>query len=430
MRKAYFYDSINKLMKTSELTSSLQKRVQRVTDEGWENIPFVVPPPPPRTLSASLPHRLLAEAVKVLSSLPSVKEMNELDRLVNNLFIRREVVQSSRLEGTWSTIDHALTPGDQSDAGKGKDEHVAVRSYAKTMDELIAETITKKERIYSVALIQKIQQHIVEHDPQSKGVPGKLRTPGHPGSLVTIGGLNRKEDSQYNPAPPKEVARCLKEVVDWLKDEDLALQGDAGTGLSLPVRLAIGHAHFEAVHPFTDGNGRTGRSLWAIQMICAGVMPLYLSGYVEAKKDDYVNGLSRAQKQLDYLPLIEFICHAIIESQLELKKSQQAIGDLPVVWQRRGGFRKNSAAERALDVLLYRPIITSAVLQEELGISGPASTNALNQLVEKKVIRHRQFENRRPLYAAEELIQLLSRPFGSDVELALEKGRRSLGLMS
>lgn len=421
-------------MKTTELTALLRKTVSkgqtygvcRITDVGWKNIPFVVPPPPPRLLKGPLPHRLIAEAAKVLSSLPGLTEMTELDRLMNNLFLRREVVQSSRLEGTWSTIDHALTPGDLSDLGVGKDEHVAVRSYAKIMDELVAEATSKKEKILSIDLIRRIQRNIVEHDPQSQGVPGKLRSPGEPGSVVTIGGLNRKEDSRYNPAPPQEVRRCLAEVVDWLRDEDLALQGDAGQGLSLPVRLAIGHSHFEAVHPFTDGNGRTGRALWAIQMICAGTMPLYLSGYVEAEKESYASGLEAAQKRLDYVPLIEFTCRAIIESQLELKKSRQVIAELPARWQQRGKFRRNSAAERALEVLMYRPIITSTVLQEELGISGPASTHAINQLVAKKIIRHRKFENRRPLYAAEELIQLLSRPFGSEVELALEKGLQLL----
>jgi Fic family protein len=221
----------------------------------------------------------------------------------------------------------------------------------------------------------------------------------------------------------------LSEVIEWLKDEDLALQGDAGSGLSLPVRLAVGHAHFEAVHPFTDGNGRTGRALWAIQMICAGSMPLHLSGYVEARKEDYIRGLEQAQKKLNYAPLIEFICNAIIESSLELKRTQEVIVSLVEVWKQRGKFRKKSAAERALPLLLHYPILTSAILQKELGISGPASTNAINLLLEKKIIRHRRFENRRPVYAAEELIQVLARPFGSDLEIALEKGKSLLGLI-
>jgi Fic family protein len=421
-------------MNTKELAPKLRNPVSKsraygiskIDEKGWEHIPFVVPMPPPKKLEGKLPYKLIAEAQRVLSALPSPKEMSPIDKIIHYLFVRREVVQSSRLEGTWSTIDHALTPGDVSDSGEGKNEHVAVRSYAKVMEDIILEATKKKEAIYSVNFIRRIQKHIVESDPQSRGVPGKLRTPGEPGSIVTIGGMNRKEESRYNPAPPLEVRRCLDEVVGWLKDEDIALHGDAGTGLSLPVRLAVGHAHFEAVHPFTDGNGRTGRALWAIQMICSGSIPLYLSGYVEARKTDYVHGLEQAQKQLNYIPLVEFICNAIIESSIELRKSQEVIVALPEVWKKRGKFRANSAAERSLQVLLRYPIVSSLILQQELGISGPASTNAINQLVEWKILRLRQFENRRPLYAAEDLIQILARPFGSDIDLALEK---STGLL-
>lgn len=423
-------------MNKNELAERLKKNyktglscgVMVLSEPAWKNISFVVPPPPPSSLDQTLPYGLISKALKVLSALPSYVEMSELDKLINYLFVRREVVQSSRLEGTWSTIDHALTPGEISDQGKGKDEHTAVRNYAKILEQLIDETAKKKEKVFNLKVICKIQKEIVQNDPNSLGIPGKLRTPGDAGSIVTIGGLNRKEDSIYNPAPPSEVKRCLEEVLDWFADSNLSQSGDAGMGgMTLPVRLAIGHSHFEAVHPFSDGNGRTGRSLWPLQMVCAGSMPLYLSGYVEEKKQDYNYALAQAQKRLNYNPMIEFICHAIIESYLEVKKSKEVIEKLPMKWKERGKFRSGSAAERALTVLLHKPIINSTVLQEELKISLPASTNALNQLVERGIIRYRYLENRKAVYAAEELVHILARPFGSDIDLALEKARKLLG---
>lgn len=421
-------------MKKTELTEILRQDytpsrgcgVLKVSDPDWQNIVFVVPPPPPTELNQKLPFGKIAQAIKILSSLPTYKEMTELDRLINYLFVRREVVQSSRLEGTWSTIDHALTPGEIADVNEGQDEHQAVRSYAKILDKFIEEASKKKEKIFTPALVCKIQSAIVENDPNSKGIPGKIRTPGNPGSIVAIGGLNRKEESIYNPAPPSEVKRCLQEVMDWFANDEVAQLGDAGMGLSLPVRLAIGHSHFEAIHPFTDGNGRAGRSLWPLQMVCSGNMPLYLSGYVEVKKKEYSSALQAAQKKLNYIPLIEFICDAIIESYLEVKKSKEVISTLEDIWKKRGKFRAKSAAERALRVLLSKPIITSSVLQEDLKISGPASTHAINQLVDKGIIVHRKFENRKPVYAAEELIQILARPFGSEIDIALQKARRIL----
>jgi Fic family protein len=406
-----------------EYTTPAVGGVQKLALAGWENILFVVPPPPPRSIKGKLPYELLSEAIKTLNALPRYNEMSELDKLINYLFVRREVVQSSRLEGTWSTIDHVLTPGELSDNGTGKDAHQAVRNYARMLENIVKEAFIEKEKIYSEELICKVHKAIVEKDPNSNGIPGKLRTPGETGSIVTIGGLNRKEESRYNPAPPNEVKRCLDDVLKWFADRDLSEQGDAGAGLSLPIRLAIGHSHFEAVHPFTDGNGRTGRALWPLQMVTSGNMPLYLSGYVEIKKEYYNSALEDAQKKLNYIPLIEFICHAILESSLEVKKSKVAIESLEAQWLERGKFKDKSAAKRALKILLQYPIISSSMLKEKLQISGPASTNAINQLVERKIIRHREFENRKPIYAAEELIHILSRPFGSDIDLALEKAQ-------
>ena len=140
----------------------------------------------------------------------------------------------------------------------------------------------------------------------------------------------------------------------------------------------------------------------------------------------YSSALQEAQKKLNYIPLVELVCNAILESDLEIKKSKEAIEKLPMMWQERAGFREGSAGKRAFDVLLHKPILSSLILQRELGISKTASTNAIKSLVEKKIIRHRKFENRMPVYAAEELIQILSRPFGSDIDLALEKGLRLL----
>ena len=269
-------------MKKTELTEILRQDytvsrkcgVMKISDPEWKNISFVVPPPPPTELNQKLPYNKISLAIKILSSLPSYQEMTELDKLINYLFVRREVVQSSRLEGTWSTIDEVLTPGEITETNENKDEHQAVRSYAKILDTFIEEACTKKENIFTPSLVCKIQKAIVESDPNSKGIPGKIRSPGDPGSIVAIGGLNRKEESIYNSVPPGEVKRCLQEVMNWFADKEIAQLGDAGLGLTLPVRLAIGHSHFEAVHPFTDGNGRTGRSLWPLQMVCSGHMPL------------------------------------------------------------------------------------------------------------------------------------------------------------
>lgn len=418
-------------MRRSELHAKLQQiytlekemGVVKPIENGYQNTFFVVPPPPPIVLDETLPYPIISKALKSMSSLPSYNEMSEVDRLVQYLFVKREAIESSRLEGTWSTIDHALTPTDILNEEKENNEHASIRSYAKIIENLMDQIQEKKEEAINLELIKKIHFEITKNDPQTKGPSGEIRK-----HYVQIGGLYRIENSKYNPCPPEYINQKLNEVIKWLSNRDFAEKADAGMGLSLPIRLAIGHSHFEAVHPFADGNGRTGRALWPIQMVAAGFSPLYLSGFVEVNKRDYIDSLEQAQKKLKYSPIIEFLSTAIIESYLENKKTKYEILRLPKKWKERGNFRKNSAGERCLELLIKYPIITSKVIEEELNISAPAAARALKQLVHGKIIIERPKEKRKKVYAAEEVIQLLSKSFDTDPIFALEKAYRLLQL--
>lgn len=392
---------------------------------GYENIWFVVPPPPPRRVPDGLPLRALGKASAVLARQRDLGGLSPIDKLLGYYFVRREAVESSRLEGTWSTIDELLTPGavlnDGANAGGGQ----SVRGYASALETHLARAAELHEKVFTQETVRRIHAAIVAKDPNFRGEPGVLRAPGRARSVVQIGGSFRKEDSTYNPAPPAFVSSSLKGVLDWLSDGALAQRGDAGVGgFTLPVRLALAHAHFEAVHPFSDGNGRVGRALWPLQMACSDKMPLYLSGFVEAYKSDYGRALEAAQKKLSYGEIVEFVCEAVIRGDAEASVTRAAIEGLPALWKSRARFRGGSASLRALEVLQRQPIVTIALLVEELKLAKQAVRVALEQLVERGIVRNRGRSGRTLVFAAEELISLLSRPFGSDPELAMEEGRR------
>ncbi len=196
--------------------------------------------------------------------------------------------------------------------------------------------------------------------------------------------------------------------------------------MTLPVRLAVAHAHFEAVHPFPDGSGRVGRSLWPLQMAASGVMPVYLSGYIEKEKDLYAKSLQSAQKKLRYAPLIELLSDAIVASKNEMARTKSLLQALPAEWEKRAAPRKNSAAARALPLLVKLPIISANQLTAELSCSFTAASNALSQLTAAGVVRERTSFQRNRIFAAEEVIHLLSREFGADPKAALAGARRLL----
>ena len=103
-------------------------------------------------------------------------------------------------------------------------------------------------------------------DKDYKDVPGELRK-----RVVWIGGGKNMASSDFNPPPPSRVPQCMDEQVAYLRTD-----GMQPFQQSIILRLAIAHSHFEAVHPFRDGNGRVGRLLIPLMMAADGHAPLYL----------------------------------------------------------------------------------------------------------------------------------------------------------
>ena len=133
-------------MKREELTTQLRapydpKRgcgVVKTPEAGYENIWFVVPPPPPRTPPAKLPLKAMAKAAEILARQTEFSAMGGVDKLIAYYFVRREAVESSRIEGTWSAIDHVLTPGELQDGGASPDARQSVRGYAHALETPLA----------------------------------------------------------------------------------------------------------------------------------------------------------------------------------------------------------------------------------------------------------------------------------------------------
>jgi Fic family protein len=327
------------------------------------------------------------------------------------------------MEGTWSTISHVLTPGAIYDLKEGAKERTSVLGYAHALEVELGTVEKRGVAVFTKQLCSRLHRKIMSKDPLYKGKPGDIRQEGKPGDVVWIGSLTRPENSIYNPTPARHVSRCLDEFLEWLSDKQMIEMGDAGMGLPLAARMAIGHAHFEAVHPFSDGNGRVGRMLMTLQMAAAGLSPLYLSGFIEAEKTAYVAALQQAQKKLRYGAIVEFICESIIASDNEGRKTKTLFEQLPDAWSKRGEFRDKSAALRMLPLLLSHPIFTAKDVAKLLKISAPAAARATNQLVEKKIVRQRSNGNWGRVFAAEEVIELLSRRFAEDPRLALSRAK-------
>jgi Fic family protein len=385
-------------MKRGDLTHVVRERLKRLPPP-FEAHYGVVPLPPPEDGVAVAPvqgqHR---EANAALARVQTLAAELKDPYLVSRILPRREAVSSSAIEGTNSTLDELLSV---EETGGGGDAAVQVRDYALALDDLVPRARKEGNAIFTTNLVQELHRTVMRGDKDYKDTPGELRT-----RVVWIGG-GEIAYSTYNPAPPQDIAASLEEAMDYMRCEGMqAVQQD------LIVRMAIAHAHFEAVHPFRDGNGRVGRLLLPLMMAAEGHIPLYLSPYIEAHKNQYYAALEAAQQRLEWHEAIGFMADSIAGTVNELVVTREALSKLRELWQARRKFRAESAAIKALEVLPHYPVLTIRRLASLLGVSIPAATQAIEQLMEAEILKERTGYARNRVFTAPEALSVMNRPFG------------------
>jgi Fic family protein len=240
-------------------------------------------------------------------------------------------------------------------------------------------------------------------DPDYVDVPGEYRQ-----SVVWIGGAWNIAYSTFNPPPSDHIVRCIEDTLAYMRCDD-----NQDMRMGLLARMAIAHAHFEAVHPYRDGNGRTGRLLLPLMMAAEGHAPLYMSAYIEANRTTYYDALKAAQQRLEWSEIIGFMADAVVASVEEVVATAEALTELWSTWRRRRNFRGGSASNRALDILREYPVLTIGRLAGLLEVSFSAASNAVKQLVDAGILTERTGYQQNRMFVATEVLDIINRPFGA-----------------
>lgn len=401
-------------MKRDELTHQVRERLKRLP------MPFqahygVVPLPPPEEgvpLAAVVSRLRAADAA--LTRIDTLAAELKDPYLISRILPRREAISSSSIEGTNSTLDELLSIEETGDGGQN-DAAVQVRDYALALDDFVPRARAEKHKIFTTGLVQDLHRTVMAGDTRYKDEPGEFRS-----IVVWIGGGGNIAYSTYNPTPPEDIAACLEQTMDYMRFEGMQQMTQ-----SLIVRMAVAHSHFEAVHPFRDGNGRVGRLLLPLMMAAEGRTPLYLSPYIEKHKNAYYDSLKAAQQRLEWHEPAGFLADAIVGTVDELMVTRDALAALSRAWRERRKFRQGSAALKALDVLPHYPVLTVKRLAKLLDVSVPAASQAIDQLVEGGMLTERTGYARNRVFASTEALSIINRPFGEDPILPSDD-RRSL----
>ena len=392
-------------MRRDDLCSAVRKRLKRLPAPHRAHY-GVVPPPPPE---ASIP--LGRAAARHEAARAALAEADALAAggadpyLTSRVLARREAVSSSSIEGTNGTLREVLSIEEGGDGEAGAEARQA-RDYAAALDRLVPRARARGHTVFTVDLVRSLHRAVVRADPDHEGVPGALRD-----RVVWVGGRSIASSS-WTPPPPEDVEPCLRQTVDYLRNEGLQSMTQG------PItRLAVAHAHFEAVHPFRDGNGRVGRLLLPLMMAADGHVPLYLSPYIEAHKEAYFQSLKDAQRRLDWPSAIGFLSDAIVGTVDELMATRRALEGLRRIWLGRRPFRGGSAARRALALLPQYPVVTVRRLAALLGVSVERASVAVDQLRDAGILSGRTGRGRNGVFMADEVLAIVDRPFGEEPEL-------------
>jgi Fic family protein len=247
-----------------------------------------------------------------------------------------------------------------------------------------------------------------------------------------LGGVIRQEQnwiggSSYNPCSATFVPPPAEFVSDLLEDLTVYVNGDEHPAL---VQAAIAHAQFETIHPFADGNGRTGRALIHIILRRRGVAPAYvppISLVLATWVDDYISGLT-AFRHLhpDDSPERSTAAHvwlrtfagATLRACSDARAYAAHIDDLVEHWRSAlGTIRKRSALDLLLDVLPGVPLLTVGSAARLTDRSDVAAGSAVNRLVEAEIVAQRNLGRQRyRIFEAPEVLELftsLERAFAS-----------------
>lgn len=230
---------------------------------------------------------------------------------------------------------------------------------------------------------------------QERALPGEFRA-----EQVWIGGAT-PHTATFVPPRHELVGPAIDDMCDFAHRTDLPLL----------AHVAVTHAQFETIHPFNDGNGRTGRALVHSMLKGAGATTrttVPVSAGLLADTDSYFAALTDYRAG-DPNPIVTRFSRA---SFVAVANGSQLADELRTAherWADRLQAREGSAARRALPHLLSSPAITSAILRERVGVSQPAADNAVRQLVDAGILSKARGVQRGIIYVAGDVIDALDR---------------------
>lgn len=351
---------------------------------------------PPEDLELDPLADLLERATLALGRLSGAAAFLPDPDLFVSMYVRREAVLSSQIEGTEASLVDLLEYEAQVEEAEGE---VTVREITNYVAALHLGIERAHELPLSLRLIRGIHARLMTgvRGGESARTPGEFRT-----SQNWIGGHN-PASATFVPPPVVDMHEALHELETFLH-----------TPSSLPVliRVALAHAQFETIHPFLDGNGRIGRLLITFILVDAEVLTdpiLYLSIFFKRHRREYYDRLQAIREKGDWEGWLTFFLEAVAEVSTEATETTRRIVELREHLRTRIRAelgRRAAPGLTLLDSLFRRPIVNVHGVERVTGLSQPAANSLTNAMADLGVLIETTGRQRRRVFSFQAYLNL------------------------
>lgn len=365
-------------------------------------VPHPLPPNPQIKWGPELREKF-DNALLALGRLDSVSSLLPDTSLFLYMYIRKEAVLSSMIEGTQSSLSDLLLfelgeePGVPIDDVQEVSNYVAaLRHGIKRLDDGFP---------ISLRLIREIHDVLLSKGRGNNKSPGEFRK-----SQNWIGGT-RPGNARFVPPPPEKMLECMNDLELFLHDKP--------ESTSALLKSALAHVQFETIHPFLDGNGRLGRLLITLLLYEQKILHdpiLYLSLYFKTHRQYYYELLNKVRIDGDWEAWIDFFAEAVIETSSQAVTTAKDLHKLINIDKERVAAlgRVADSALKVHHILCEKPIATSNWLVEKTGLTAATVNKCLEQLVKIKILKELTKQKRNRVFCYLKYIHILNT--GTDLE--------------
>lgn len=355
-------------------------------------VPNPLPPNPSIEMTEDI-ISLLVKANSQLAVLESIATRIPNLGLFVSMYVRKEALMSSQIEGTQATLEDVLDPMLDTNTNRNVADVV---NYIKATEFAI-------ERLRTLPLCNRLIKET--HAVLMEGVRGQEKSPGEfRYSQNWIGGQGSTlKNARYIPPSPDDMLDAMSDLEKYINSDD---------ELDALIRAALIHYQFETIHPFLDGNGRVGRlliTLFFIEKKVLSTPALYISCFLKKNRVEYYDRMTEVRTKGNYGQWIRFFLQAIMESAEDATRTIDELIDLHdanvAVISKLGRAEKN--AMLVFNYLESNPIIDIRKTADALGITFNTTASAVNRLVDVGILIQTTGNRRNRTFAYEAYLDIL-----------------------